>query len=214
MTTSNQTNRAGGRRLIVPALPLALLEAVRDSDRPGEVLEDEDLSVSLPRRLGLTGVVDTQIRRYESARQWQRSVPQEDLFNLLRLVLRRPDAAAILVDAGHRIARRRFEKLSGPSRIGLRALPRAASLAVIRRASMRLFRAISGEERVENHGRPLALRLEQPELARLDAVGTSCRLYTGVLEEMALLYGRRPVAVVHSQCMALGHHYCEWRIEE
>src|SRR5690606_9092655 len=50
-----------------PLLPLALLEAVRTRDKPREVLEDEDLAASLPRRLGLTSVVESQIRRYEEA---------------------------------------------------------------------------------------------------------------------------------------------------
>jgi len=49
--------------LVAPLLPLVLLESVRAHDRPREVLEDEDLAASLPRRLGLTGVVETQIPR-------------------------------------------------------------------------------------------------------------------------------------------------------
>ena len=37
---------------ITPLFPLILLETLRDRDRPEEVLEDEDLTVRLPRRLG------------------------------------------------------------------------------------------------------------------------------------------------------------------
>ena len=50
-------------------LPLAILESVRTHDRPAEVLEDEDLTISLPRRLGLTGVIETQIYRYQAAQK-------------------------------------------------------------------------------------------------------------------------------------------------
>src|SRR5690606_40574039 len=36
---------------VSPVLPLLLLEPMRDRDRPEEVLEDEDVSLSFPRRL-------------------------------------------------------------------------------------------------------------------------------------------------------------------
>ena len=53
---------------ITPLFPLILLETLRDRDRPEEVLEDEDVSVSLPRRLGLSDVVMVQIRRFQEER--------------------------------------------------------------------------------------------------------------------------------------------------
>jgi predicted hydrocarbon binding protein len=201
------------RRLIVPAVPLAVLQAVRDSDRPGEVLEDEDLSVSLPRRLGLTGVFDTQIRRYEGARQWQRSVPYADLVNLMRLVLRRPDAGAILLDAGQRIARSRFQRVPDPAAAFTRFMPRAIVLKRLRRIVGRSFRAATGDDEVDV-GRPLVVRVRQQELATLDEIGTACRLYAGLLEELAHLYTRRSQPVSHSACMSMAQPHCEWILVE
>src|SRR5690606_19268600 len=75
--------------LIVPFLPLALLEAMRAQDQPHEVLEDEDLAASLPRRFGLTSVVASQIERYREAARKRRGVPVDDVVDLIRLVLRR-----------------------------------------------------------------------------------------------------------------------------
>ncbi|MGH7447075.1 MAG: hypothetical protein ACRELT_05925, partial [Longimicrobiales bacterium] len=87
------------------AFPLALLESVRSHDRPGEVLEDEDLTISLPRRLGLTGVIETQIFRYEAAQKAGRDVPLHEVMSLIRLVMRRPDSEPILRETGQRMAR-------------------------------------------------------------------------------------------------------------
>lgn len=214
MVTSQPTTRDGARRLVVPALPLALLHAVRDSDRPGEVLEDEDLSVSLPRRLGLTGVIDSQIRRYENARQWQRTVPFDDLLSLMRLVLRRPDAASILLDAGHRVARMRHARSPKPALLALRVLPRGPLFASLRRVTRRLFRALTGDDALDVLPAPLIVRLRDPRLAQLDEIGTACRLYSGVLEEMIRLYGRKSLPIEHERCRALGHEYCEWRVAD
>jgi predicted hydrocarbon binding protein len=202
-----------GRRLIVPAVPLALLEAVRDSDRPGEVLEDEDLSVSMPRRLGLTGVFDTQIRRYQTARQWQRSVPLEDLLNLLRLVLRRPDAGSILLDAGRRIARSRYERVPEVAKLFTRYVPKAVVLSALRRIVRRSFRAATGSDSVDV-SKPLVVRVPQSDVAGLDEIGTACRLFAGMFEELVHLYTRKPAQVTHSACMSLAHPACEWRLVE
>jgi predicted hydrocarbon binding protein len=202
----------GARRLIVPAVPLALLQAVRDSDRPGEVLEDEDLSVSLPRRLGLTGVFDAQIRRYQSARQWQRSVPIDDLINLLRLVLRRPDAAAILVDAGHRVARSRYEHVPEPARIFARFMPRRIVFVALRGIVRRTFRSATGADSIDV-AKPLSVTLHHSDVARLDNIGTACRLFGGMLEEIVHLYTRKPLPVSHAACMGLGHADCAWQVD-
>src|SRR5690606_24631288 len=76
--TRPPVRRPLARATVTPALPLALLEAMRVHDRPREVLEDEDLTISLPRRLGLTGVIESQIHRYEEARRRKQAVPADE----------------------------------------------------------------------------------------------------------------------------------------
>lgn len=49
---------------MTPVFPLILLETMRDMDRPEEYLEGEDVAVSMPRRLGLSDVIYTQIHRF------------------------------------------------------------------------------------------------------------------------------------------------------
>ena len=90
---------------ITPLFPLILLETLRDRDRPEEVLEDEDLTVSLPRRLGLSDVVGVQIRRFQEEVRNKRLQSTPQVIDLMRLVVRRPDAEEIFTEAGRRIAR-------------------------------------------------------------------------------------------------------------
>jgi hypothetical protein len=196
---------------VVPALPLALLEAIRSHDRPGEFLEDEDLTRSMPRRLGLTGVILRQIRMYETAHAANRRVPLAEAVDLLRLVLRRPDAATILDETGRRVTRLQLEKRFSPIRSMHGALPRGVVFAGARRAARRLLDTITGDATVHVTGKPLSIRIEDALTGRMDS--SACQLYTGVLEELVILYLGSAHAVAHVRCSARGDETCEWATE-
>jgi hypothetical protein len=176
------------RGTVAPVLPLALLESIRDHDRPGEVLEDEDLSASLPRRLGLTGVVEGQIHKYEQAYRRGRRVPAAEVLNLMRLLLRRPDAEEILRQAGHQIARRHFHGVPGAWVGMLRLLPRRMAFISIRRSARRMLRRIVGAGEVHVVGRPLSLRAANLLGASGDEADAVAHVCTGALEELVELY--------------------------
>ena len=154
-------------------LPLAVLESVRDHDRPSEVLEEEDLTASLPRRLGLTGVVESQIHRYRVARKRRERIPGDDVADLLRLVLRRPDATAILDEAGRELARRHRRKplyrLAGAARI----LPDALSTRIAKGSVGRLMRRITGGSPVEVTRVPLRVTARNTVTGRADVSAPS-----------------------------------------
>ena len=59
----HDTNPKNHRR-VKAIVGLRLLEVVRDRDLPTELLEEEDPARTIPRRLGLSDVVDRQIRAY------------------------------------------------------------------------------------------------------------------------------------------------------
>lgn len=198
---------------VVASLAVALLESTRSHDRPSEVLEDEDLSVSLPRRLGLSGVVETQIQRYQAAARAGKPLPLEEFKSLLRLVLRRPDAEAILREAGVRSATRHFEKVSGLATKMVRKLPRALGFIVLARAERKLLRNITGVDRVDVKGRPLVVRLHQSPTAMLEPAGVACALYGSAFEELASLYTGKRAKVAHSRCMVNGGAICQWTLE-
>ena len=207
------TNGVSYDGAVAAALPLALLEATRAHDRPSEVLEDEDLTISLPRRLGLSGVIDTQIRQFQTAARSGRRVPLTDFINLLKLVLRRPDAETILRETGARVAHNQFAKVPPAWVTVLRVLPRAVGHRVIRRAATRLLRNIAGTDDVTVQGSPIRARIARPLLAGLEPPGLACTLYAAALEELASLYLGRTWRVTQVHCAAQDGNYCEWRLE-
>ena len=56
---------ASGRQRVSALVALTFLEVIRASDQPFEVFEEEDTSITMPRRLGLSDVVERRIRTYQ-----------------------------------------------------------------------------------------------------------------------------------------------------
>jgi hypothetical protein len=189
------------------------LEATRSHDRPDEVLEDEDLTISLPRRLGLSTVIETQIQRYQTAVSANRRIPLDEFTSLLKLVLRRPDAEAILREAGARVAARHFEKVPGFFATTVRTLPRALGFVFLARSARKLLRNITASDHIDVRGKPLSARLHQPHTAMLEPAGTSCALYGAAFEELVTLYLGKKARVTHSHCVINGGSICQWAVE-
>lgn len=194
------------------AFPLALLESIRAHDRPGEVLEDEDLTISLPRRLGLTGVIETQIFRYEAAQKAGREVPVDEVMSLIRLVMRRPDSEPILREAGQRLARWHFRRAPETWTRILHRAPARLGLFSARRAAARALRSLQ----IGDVGavKPFLIRVSGCATAQLDETGVGCTLPTGVIEEQLLLSTGKPGRVRHTCCLARGDDRCEWELVE
>lgn len=193
-------------------LPLAVLESVRSHDRPSEVLEEEDLAASLPRRLGLTGVVESQIHRYRLARRRRERIPADDVADLLRLVLRRPDAEAILQEAGRELARHHGRRLLYRAAGLARVLPTVLSTRIATRSVRRMLRQLGGSElRIMTD--PFRVEISGTVTARADETGTACVLYSAAIEEAAQhAFGRRP-EVQHLACEARGDEVCLWEVQ-
>lgn len=202
------------RARIAPILPLTLLQMVRRRDLPEEVLEGEDLPASLPRRLGLSDVVARQIARYDDAVRRSERISVQEVHDLLRLVLRRPDGRDLLSDTGRALARRHFERVSGATRATLRVLPRALVWVVALRSARRFLRPLTGGSRLESRARPPLVRVRPSITAAADEAGAACVLFSGALEELASLYRRTPVRATHSACEALGAPSCEWTLAD
>jgi hypothetical protein len=196
---------------VAAAFPLALLEAVRSHDRPGEILEDEDLTVSLPRRLGLTGVVETQIQRYITASRTGRLVPLSEALGLFRLVMRRPDAEPILRETGQRIARWRFRRTPGMWQGLLHKGPNRLAVRSARRAAVAALKTLHAGTSIDA-AKPFAVTVKACITARLEESGPACTMFTGMMEEQLLLYTGKHHRVVHSRCTAHGAPACEWTL--
>jgi hypothetical protein len=199
--------------MVIPLLPLAILEALRAQDRPAEVLEDEDVVASLPRRFGLTGVVASQIERYREAARKGRPIPADDVADLFRLVLRRPDAREILHEAGRQAARQYFERIPRPAASALGVLPRRAAQAAARRGAQKMLRRLHHPGRCDLLRNPWRALLFEPLTRGLDTMGIACTFYGAAIEECFYLYTRQRPQIIHSLCSTLGGEHCEWTLE-
>jgi bacteriochlorophyll 4-vinyl reductase len=201
-----------GKRRITPVFPLLLFETMRELDRPEEVLEDEDVTVSLPRRFGLSDVVGRQIHRFHQEVKQRRLQSTEEMEDLIRLVVRRPDADRIFLEAGRRMARHAWEERAGATRRALAWMPRQVALFSAVRATRRLFRRLVGTGRFRIQRRPVEMHIAGSLTARVDPTGTACVFYSGVLEELLTRHTRRVYQVVHDRCEARGADECEWTV--
>jgi hypothetical protein len=204
LTTSTQTSSAKAAKRRVRALVgLRLLEVMRDQDIPTELLEEEDTTVTLPRRLGLNDVVGRQIRSFrEDARRGVRLTDPE-IQDLFRLVIRRPDAEDIFFKAG--------QSLAGSKRPGWRRyLPRGMALAVARSRIRRRLKALFGR-RIGGLGRG-AFSLEGRGLLFIEADpgGDACALVTGLCQTAIEQATGHKARVAHTLCQSRGDALCRW----
>ena len=161
------------RRRIHSRLALALLETLKEQDLPPEILDDENVSVTLPRRLGLSHVVETQIHRYREEARRRRRIPDREVADLFQLVSRRPDAEQVFLRVGERLAGR------GASGGRGRILPARLSRYLARRRIQRRLRWLFGRRMVRTTGRPLRVELVDDFLVRADGPGHACNIVLG-----------------------------------
>lgn len=208
----SRTPRAAGPDTpsVTPVFPLLLLETMRDMDRPEEVLEGEDLSASMPRRLGLSDVVYLQIHKFREETKKKRLQTPAVVADLIRLVIRRPDADEIFEEAGRRMARHAWEEKSGAARRALRLMPSGMRMRAAARATRRLLGELAGSARLTVHARPFSARLQGSLTAYADPGGAACAFYTGVVAEVMTQYSGRSHTAQHARCEAHGGEGCEW----
>ena len=187
---------------------------MRDYDRPEEVLEEEDITLSMPRRLGLSEVVRVQIVRFTEEVRQKRPQVASQVEDLFRLVIRRPDADEIFVEAGERIALRYWEARSGGVRSFVSLLPRPLKMMWALGAGRRMLADLVGPTKFRITRKPPRLRIDQSLSASADPGGAACAFYVGAFGKILELYTGRRHRVVHSACSARDPGVpCEWTVE-
>jgi predicted hydrocarbon binding protein len=186
---------------------------MRDRDRPREVLEDEDITVSMPRRLGLSEVVRVQIQRFQTEVRNRRSQSAAQVEDLIRLVVRRPDAEEIFQEAGERIARHSWDQRGGGMRRMVRFMPGPVARITAQRAARRMFRQLTGGSRLTVNRWPAELKIRDSLTARADPVGVACAFYAGAYSELMRQYTGREYRVLHPECETRGESPCRWVVE-
>ena len=195
-------------RPVRASFALALLEAVRDHDRPGEVLDDENVSLTLPRRFGLSEVVDAQIKRYRQEARHGRRIPEPEVRDLIRLVVRRPDAQRVFHEVG-----RSLTAVEGP-RWWRRMQPDRLKLNLARRRIRRRLSGVFGRKFVLTPRGSFRIESADSLLIESDPQGNACALVTGLSQAVIEAYGSGAKRVVHRSCRARGGESCRWELQE
>lgn len=182
---------------------LRLLEVMRDQDIPPELLEEEDTTVTLPRRLGLSDVVGRQIRSFREDVKKGVRLTDPEIRDLFRLVIRRPDAEEIFFRVGQSLA-------GDPAGAWRRALPRGVALALARTRVRRRLNALFGR-RVGGFGRG-SFSIEGRSLLFIEADpgGDACALVGGLCQTALEQATGRRARVTHTLCQARGDALCRW----
>lgn len=203
---TSQVPANGQRRRIHASVALRLLEALRDRDLPAELLEDEDPSQTMPRRFGLSDVVERQIRAFqEDARKGAR-LTDDEVRDLFRFVNRRPDGREVFKHIGRSLAGGNGSP--GVARVLPAPLRYAIARSRVRKRLKRLFgRPVGGfaRGRFMIEGRSL-LFIES------DPGGDACHLMVGFCEAVLEQVSGETVPVRHSLCQARGEALCRWEV--
>ena len=192
-------------------LPLSLLEAVRDVDKPAD-LDSEFVDELRNKRLGLSDTVYLQIKRYaEAVRKGQRAQHDESVA-LAKLIGRRPDADAVFRAAGQYLARESYRTINPVSRRMIRILPSMlARPLALRRTRTIAQRYLNGSvKRVGGY-----VLLDVPNSVTLNTgPGTvGCTYYEAMLRELLALLIGGVGSVDHVRCAGRGEGTCEWRAD-
>jgi len=191
---------------------LILLETIRDMDLPPEYLEEENVTESMPRRFGLSDVVASQIRRFEAAVKSKEAQPSAVVIDLLRFVIRRPDADEVCEEAGRRVAHHFWLRRIGISRTLLRWAPRVLCIPLGYRRMTGVLEQIVGDAELETHRKPMRVQIRHSLTARADPGGAACAFYAGVISEILRLYIKRDYRARHVRCESQGDEACEWQV--
>lgn len=203
-----------GTDKVSPAIALALLTALRASDTPAEVIEDESFRISLPRRLGLNEVVDRQMRRYSEINDRRGTISADEFASLLGLIDRRPDAGAIFAAAGRELGEARF---SPPGAVD-RTRDRLTPAGMKRRRLLRGMTEVARELQPGSSITPVSeagedgIDIREPPLAMATIEGAGCDLLTGALEVCVARLAGNAHGIDHPRCVARGDDLCRWTV--
>jgi hypothetical protein len=201
------------RGRVASSVALALLESLREADTPADqaALDETVLPLNLRRRLGLSSVVEGQIKRY--AQLGGDGVSAHEVASLFKLIGRRPDATSVFAEAGRRLAQTELDDRRFGARLGARALPHGARERLAWRQVRRLAKNVSPEAKVQLKRKPTNLTVERCLPARAVDNGSGCTLLGGAIERILDAYRAGGVRVVHEQCEGREAERCLWRVD-
>ena len=198
------TSDPEGPRRVQAVVALRLLEVMRDQDLPGEILEEEDPTQTIPRRFGLSNVVERQIRTYKDDVRRRIRLTDGEIHGLFRLVIRRPDGSDVFHQAGKLLANGRRPKR------WVRVFPKGLQYRVARATAMKKLRKLFGRQ-VGGFGRaPFLIEGRALLFIESDPGGDACHLISGFSEEILEHTLGGTAEVSHTCCQGQGDDLCRW----
>ena len=185
---------------------LALLESVREMDLPAERLPDEDVRVTMPRRLGISDVIYTQIAAFQEHQRRGRRVTDEELASFISLVTRRPDAASVFAATGSRLAATNLKPVA-------KGMPRAMRVGMLKRRIKRALNRLFGRTLGGFTPGAFTFEIGASPLVQVDPGGAACRIITGFFERaLRDSLGDGPT-VLQTRCEVMGDAVCRWTVD-
>lgn len=188
---------------------LSILEAMRSQDRPEEYLTEEDPTVTLPRRFGLSDVIGSRIRYYEQAVRKKSRVASAEINDLVALVVRRPDSDQVFRWSGRALV----DRLGGPRRY--RRVMKKGLLGRLarRRLSKDLAQMFGGSIGTFEAG-SLTFVSRDPLFLETDPGGDPCNLVSGVLEAILSRDAGEPVKVSYVREVGVHGPQYRWSVRD
>lgn len=206
---SPPTPDPAGRPRVSARFGLVVLEILQQQDAPGEVLEDENVSETMPRRLGLSDVVLRQVDFYRNEVRRRGRMSDDQVRDLMRLVIRRPDAEQVFWRAGRRMAG--DDEVTQPSAIH-RVMPQALAFAVARRKVRRGLRSLFGRRVGGFTAGPFAMEGRSLPFIEADPGGAACQFVSGYCQGILDRTLGAEIQIVHDQCESRGDECCRWTV--
>ena len=197
------TNPKNHRR-VKAIVGLRLLEVVRDRDLPTELLEEEDPARTIPRRLGLSDVVDRQIRTYGDDVQKGVHLTDQGITDLFTLVNRRSDSDEVFLNTGRELVEVHF-----PFRWG-RVFPESIQYMFARTYLSWHLKHLFGRHILTFAEGPLNVEVQGLFFEGGDPEGSTCYLISGICQRILEQIGHRSAKVGHTLCQARGDDRCRW----
>ena len=199
----HDTNPKNHRR-VKAIVGLRLLEVVRDRDLPTELLEEEDPARTIPRRLGLSDVVDRQIRTYGDDVQKGVHLTDQGITDLFTLVNRRSDSDEVFLNTGRELVEVHF-----PFRWG-RVFPESIQYMFARTYLSWHLKHLFGRHVLTFAEGPLNVEVQGLFFEGGDPEGSTCYLISGICQRILEQIGHRSAEVGHTLCQARGDDRCRW----
>ena len=192
---------------IAAKVALALLEAIRSVDRPSDWIDDEVFSRTMPRRLGLSAVVERQIQLHEEYVREGRKLTLDELDGFLRLVNKRADAGKVFFEMGSLLA-------DSAGTAHARLLPRRVRLFRAKRSVVRAFSKLFGRRLGGFVSGPFTLEVSASPLVQLDSSGAACQILTGFCQRALIRGVGNDLQVTKSSCETRGDRCCRWTLAD